>query len=134
MTKWKIERVGTLPEKARALTSCTVMKKRIYLCFWMDGLFGRATYKKCMTATGPIKQFTLLESESIYNHGSTTIASNNRKTLFSVYFNLATVNILVVGHAGNSVATMSHTKAELLTPDNKWTVIGDCPYGTVFNV
>ena len=133
MTKWKIERVGTLPEKARSLTSCTVMKKRIYLCFWSDGLFGRATYKKCMTATGPIKQFTLLESESIYNHGSTTIASNNRKALLLVYFNLATVNILAVGHLGKGWDE-SHTKAELLTPDSKWTVIGDCPYGTVFNV
>ena len=115
---------GLIPMFA-ILNSCTVMKKRVYLCFWFtDDLISSisGSTKKCMSAPGPTEQFARLESDSTYTHESTTIASNNRKILLPLYLTLATVNILAVGDK-------SHAKAELLTPDNKWTEIDDCPYG-----
>ena len=58
-----------------------VMMGQVYLCFW-DSLYPiptTAAAQKCMSASGPLEEFTEIGTNSTYPHYGNAIASNNGK-------------------------------------------------------
>ena len=130
---WKLEIVGEL-STAMIMPQCAVMQKKIYLCFWTDSSSPHdRSYQKCVSAKGPLKVFSDIGTSSLYPHhaSSQQLASNDRKCILIISKkSLYVVNMLAVGHEGPPCCP--HARAELLTPDGKWSPVEDYPYGVYY--